>query len=401
VLESGIGQASDATLYGCVLVTSLFFGALTYSLLGAKLGLGVSLLTYAAYSFIFAAAAQSCAELSYMGSCLRGNGAQGPLAISGAIIGGLGGGTLWTCQGAFLASVVERVASAEARPRTDVSAELAGTFGSIFLFSEALTRALATVLIKYAGLSYAANFVVMSAIALAGAVLFLVLADIGGKGEPFRASQAAEKLVAAVALWRDPKFWLLQLTNVTFGFASAWLGGWIGRHIIAVAMDGDLIGFAGAILSLTAALLSKWFGRISVRLGKIVPVSIGATAFFLLGLLSYWVGHPQDWGSGTLVFYVLMGIGRATFESTNKAIFVDFFPPEQHAGAFANVMVFSTGSSTVAFVLGAFGRPVPEVLMLVACAALTVPAFLAAGILKRREDRRLGRSSLVSLKAVA
>jgi len=30
---------------------------------------------------------------------------------------------------------------------------------------------------------------------------------------------------------------------------------------------------------------------------------------------------------------VLMGIGRAVYESTNKAIFADFFPGEKSAGA--------------------------------------------------------------------
>lgn len=91
------------------------------------------------------------------------------------------------------------------------------------------------------------------------------------------------------------------------------------------------------------------------------------------------------------VFYVLMGIGRAVYESTNKAIFADFFPGEAgqetsldvhvvwlglyaisklqcfqselprlsvqaSAGAFANVFVFGTAASTAAFTLGATSK---------------------------------------------
>ena len=36
---------------------------------------------------------------------------------------------------------------------------------------------------------------------------------------------------------------------------------------------------------------------------------------------------------GSEVFYLLMGIGRAVYESTNKAIFADFFPGEAPAVA--------------------------------------------------------------------
>ena len=38
-------------------------------------------------------------------------------------------------------------------------------------------------------------------------------------------------------------------------------------------------------------------------------------------------------GSNLSKFKVLMGIGRAVYESTNKAIFADFFPGEKSAGA--------------------------------------------------------------------
>lgn len=38
------------------------------------------------------------------------------------------------------------------------------------------------------------------------------------------------------------------------------------------------------------------------------------------------------------VFYVLMGIGRAVYESTNKAIFADFFPGEVGSIIFLNLL---------------------------------------------------------------
>ena len=42
------------------------------------------------------------------------------------------------------------------------------------------------------------------------------------------------------------------------------------------------------------------------------------------------LSNPEPWFFSCLheVFYVFMGIGRAVYESTNKAIFADFFPGE-------------------------------------------------------------------------
>ncbi|CAL1170974.1 unnamed protein product [Cladocopium goreaui] len=108
-------------------------------------------------------------------------------------------------------------------------------------------------------------------------------------------------------------------------------------------------------------------------------------AFLCLALLSRFV-HPKTWGWGVLVFYVLMGIGRAVYESTNKAIFADFFPGEKSAGAFANVFVFGTSASTLAFAFGASNQDTEELVLLITFAVLTVPGYLLASLMKRRED---------------
>lgn len=88
-----------------------------------------------------------------------------------------------------------------------------------------------------------------------------------------------------------------------------------------------------------------------------------------------------------MVFYAIMGIGRAVYESTNKAIFADFFPGEKSAGAFANVFVFGTGASTATYILGATGEDSAELYLLLAFAATTLPGFLVASALKSGEER--------------
>merc|ERR1711908_261521 len=154
---------------------------------------------------------------------------------------------------------------------------------------------------------------------MASTVAFMLLAT--NLESPKPQGSICGKALSAVQVWRDPKIWLLQCTNLTFGFAAA-------------------------------------------RVGKGPVVALGAASFILLGVLSRWVGNPATWGAGVLIFYALHGVGRAVYESTNKAIFADFFPGEKSTGAFANVFIFSTGSSTVAFILGATEEASAELYLL-------------------------------------
>jgi len=115
---------------------------------------------------------------------------------------------------------------------------------------------------------------------------------------------------------------------------------------------------------------------------------IGSIAFLALGIFSKWVGNPAEWGWGALIFYIFMAIGRAVYESTNKAIFADFFPGEKSPGAFANVFVFGTGASTVAFVLGASSSDMPELYLMLVFGVLTFPGFVLASFLSKRDRAR-------------
>ena len=53
-----------------------------------------------------------------------------------------------------------------------------------------------------------------------------------------------------------------------FGFAAAWLGGYVNRRILTEALSSHFIGFAGAMLSALAAVLSMVLGHVASRVGK-------------------------------------------------------------------------------------------------------------------------------------
>lgn len=377
VLTDYTGQLSNAVLYFSTLVFSLFFAAPLLAVLGARRGLALAMGLYSIYVFFFALASSMCAHFDKSEICEAGEPGQMPTALLGAVIGGLGAGLLWTCQGAFFVSVCERLSEAEQREKSEVTAELASSFAFTFLAAESVLRALVTLLTTYAGLGFSVAFFFFAGIAVVATGTFMILstADLK-KTEPLQAGQIFDKALSAVRLWSDPRLWALQCTNLAFGFAVAWMAGYVGRHILSKALSSTFIGFAGAILSALASILSMMLGPAAVKFGKGPVLALGSASFIALGLLSLLA--DADWGWGTLIFYVLMGIGRAVYESTNKAIFADTFPGEKSAGAFANVFAAGTGASTIAFVLGAKNMAMPEMYLMVIFATLTLPGYMLA-----------------------
>merc|ERR1712203_1022924 len=83
--------------------------------------------------------------------------------------------------------------------------------------------------------------------------------------------------------------------------------------------------------------------------------------------------------------YVLQGLGRGVYESTNKGVFGDTFPGAQGVGAFANCMVQNTFSSTVGFLLGTAGWQKSEVWLVLVFSVLSVPGLIVAQSIQRTE----------------
>lgn len=406
LLTTEIGNLSNSVLYGMTLICSLFFANVIYAVLGGKKGLAISMALYAVYVLCFAMAINSCQKETDT-TIIECNADAEPLAIGGAVIGGFGAGLLWTCQGAFYSMVCGKLAIAEDRPLAEATANLGGVFALIFLGGECTVRAMTSVLTGAASdslkISEFQTFLIWAAFAVGSGTFFAVFAEDLQPPTPAARGGITDKLLAAVSLWKDPKLWLLQFTNITFGFAVAWIGGYVAPNILKKTLGTSFIGFAGAMLSGTAAILSRVFAPIAVRIGKGPILALGAVAFVCIALLSkFAVGDaikgkdgqkvidykPSPWGDGVVLFYVLMGIGRAVYESTNKAIVADIFPGDKAPGAFANVFVFGTAASTFAFALASQKINQPFYYLLIVFAAITVPGYMLAVCLKKAEDVR-------------
>mmetsp|Transcript_34553 Transcript_34553/g.56513 ORF Transcript_34553/g.56513 Transcript_34553/m.56513 type:complete len:241 (+) Transcript_34553:344-1066(+) len=167
-----------------------------------------------------------------------------------------------------------------------------------------------------------------------------------------------------------------------------------------------------AITSMVAAVASLLFGRLQsshgsrLHCGKELVLTIGALSYLVIVLQFIAFPNGSDWNRLTLIYiYTLLGVGRATYEGTLRAVFADFFPNEKE-GAFANIILFSGSASTLGYILSVTGAPQCEEvskycmeysdgsihnvlvmeLVIIATAIVAIPSFWRAVWMFRKEQ---------------
>lgn len=273
-------------------------------------------------------------------------------------------------------------------PLENLTAQLSATFAMWYLGQECFWKAMFTILQKYLHASNIVAFFIYASMAtMATIVLAIVGNDARPKNLPAR-GPICERAAAALALWSEPKLWLIAGSNITFGFSAAYLNGFINAKWLHEALSKDFIGFLGAVICLIATLSSKVFGLVAEKSGKLPIIALGSLCFLGIALLSFVKAPegkgPGSWGWGIIVFYVLQGMGRGVYESTNKGVFGDFFPGALGVGAFANCMMQNTFSGTIGFIMGSMNVDSHEVWILLAGSILTVPCLQLALSMKTR-----------------
>jgi MFS family permease len=281
---------------------------------------------------------------------------EGPAALIGAAIGGVGAGFLWTAQGVYFSRAAEEHAIQLGQPVTDSTAYLAGIFAFIYLAAEVGLRAMSSVLLQLGGFQWSTIFGIYSLVTVvstAGMRFVHNYADVPSTGG--QEVSAWYKLTAAWQLLRnDTKMKYMIGMNAVFGFTAAFLNSYVNGEVVRVVLNDDsskYIGLLTAWLSAVAAVMSLVFGRVTQTIGKGPILIFGALCFFAVVLPFLVVPNVERWGWFPLVVvYALHGTGRATFEGTLKATFADYFPYEKE-GAFANIILQNGLSSAIGYVL--------------------------------------------------
>jgi MFS family permease len=163
------------------------------------------------------------------------------------------------------------------------------------------------------------------------------------------------KVTAAAQLLRlDSKMKYMIGLNAAFGLAGAFLNSYVNGEVVRVALndpDSRYVGGLSALVAVVAAIASLGLSRVALRFGTGIVLVGGAMCF--IGVAFPFIVQPNaaSWGwGGLIVVYSLQGLGRATFESTLKATFADYFSYEKE-GAFANIILQNGLSSAIGYIL--------------------------------------------------
>jgi MFS family permease len=384
VLDAHVGFLGNGVLYTLSIVSSLLLSVIAIDTVGLKGGLLLGTCLYGVYVGSFALAA-TFSEVMFM---------QYALYVGGSAAGGLAAGILWTAEGGYMAQSATLLADQAGMTRPEATAELAGEFAFYYLIFEVISK-LAFSFLQGTGWQVAHIGILYTIIALIAMLLLTGTQNLthGSKGTRELKGEYAKvdvekksplsKLFATTRLWSDPKIWLLSPTNITFGFSAAYLNGYFNAHYEAPELGAKQLGILCAITVACAAVLSKVYGRLGQAFGKGVPIFAGAMSFACIPILILTTHCCEDWGWSMVVFYILQGSGRAVYESTNKAVFSDFFTGEDTEGAFANCsMQMSVASAVLFFNSGKItGQQLATMVMISAVATPVV--YVASSMMKK------------------
>ncbi len=284
----------------------------------------------------------------------------------------------------------------------DVTGKFGGNFAFVFLSFEVVLRLLSTFLIHTAGLSWRVVFGVYSLLSILPVCFMMGVLDLEGgyatnTAAPLRLNEkygthddktrlAKEELNNEVVenstvrsssnkatatldlLWQDSKARYMAPMCVLFGISTSFCSSVINGEVIQKVLsdpNSTFVGLFTAVTSLVAAAASFVFGRLqsssssqsgrSIRCGKGVVLTIGALSYLVIAIQFLAFPGGKHWNRTTLLFlYILLGIGRAAYEGTLRAVFADFFPNNEE-GAFGCIILWSGSASTIGYLLSATG----------------------------------------------
>jgi len=264
------------------------------------------------------------------------------IVVAGSSLGGGGAGVYWTGQGAYFAQISSLHAKATGQKPEDVNGFFAGLFATCYVGGEVLCKMFSSIVQdswKSGGKTFV--FVAYAVLAMIGAIGMTTIRVLPKKEQigpkPSCCALMGKKLQAISTVLIDPKIWLIAPINFSFNFAASFLGQYVSGKIARATISASNVGLLSSIIPGYAAFAGIPYGLIGNVIGKMPMMVLGCSSFFAIGLILSIVSASkiEAAGLGALIgIYLIMGNGRAVYESTYKAVIADFFP-ERKAGAFA------------------------------------------------------------------
>lgn len=381
LLGKEMADIGSGCLYLATVISSLMLASPLCSHFGPRGGLLIAMGLCNAYVGCFAVAALLPAG-DAMAWCAF---------LGGSICGGVAFGVLWTAQGSYFSETATRLAAATGETREAATGSLAGGFAFVYLFLEVLSK------LGFSGLQaihvepWAIGLIYLG-LGLLSAAMTLSILDLRPADQPGAATSPLAKALGAFSLWPNPILWLLAPTNFTFGFCAAFMNGHVNANFAAVELGPEAVAFLAAITCLIGAVLARLFAPLSNCVGKGPVMMLGAACFLGIPLSLFVLRCCHGWGWWLIVLYALQGSGRAVFESTNRAIFSDFFEGPETENAFANCGLQSSLAFAICFFLQTELSGAATACIVATFALLTPVCYVGAKALHARRRKLAQRA---------
>jgi len=332
-----LSAAANTMLYLTYTFSSLLLAVPIVKVYGSKRGLVIGTASYCFYVLPYAVIVLgnvSDIRVQYI------------MAITGSAIGGIGAGCLWTSQGAYFARAAQLHANATGKPVKDVNGFFGGLFAMVYVGAEVALKLFSSVVQtnwKSGGQTFVFTtygvLVVVAAFAMTFAKKLPEKQDENTLLLDEKKSFCAlipSKLHEIKKVSKDIKIWLVSPVNIAFSYAASYVNWYLNGQVAKAAVGRASVGYLAAMIPGYAALAGVPYSFLGKKLGKGPMMFLGCCSFFALGMIGWRIPamNLEDGGWGTMIgLYLIMGNGRAVFESTNRAVFADFFP-HAAAGAF-------------------------------------------------------------------
>jgi hypothetical protein len=333
-----IGSIQSGILSLSYVASSIFGASYLVKRLGGRNAMILGMMLYCTYAacFLVATVVSRFAMLA---------------AISGAMIGGIGAGISSIAQGTYLARASHQYSRESSLDIHDCTTRLAGGFAFEYLGIEVALRLIPTILAEFS--SWQTIFAFNTCIAVLSIVGMFLVTDYGPDDhEPVSWDCLFYKMTSTLRLlFHDPKMKYMIWMNLAFGLTASFQNSYVNGEVEKIAMhDPD---------SMYVGLFSSWIALFAAVMSLVLPKIASNHSALMCGIACYFftvfpfIIQPDitRWTSACLfLLYSLHGIGRATFESTLKAVFIEFFPSET-AGAFSNIILQFGFSSSLGYFL--------------------------------------------------
>lgn len=386
VLNPHVLSTCAGVLFATIVLSSFVVGSI-YGMLGPKKGflLGLALL---AFYFV----GYGAATWVGMDSVL-----QWPLYLVAALSCGVGVALL----GAGLGPWVDRTSNilCEEDPELildEVSAKLLANFGMILYIAQVGFNLMLVALQELLHLSYVVIIAIFGLVAVFGALLLLSTREPPEPAGEKTRNDFRTQIKTMKGFYKDPRVLLLFPFPMAWGFSSAWKS--TGLTVVLKETLGESkLGIANLVLSLSAAVSTKFFEIIMGRIGTNAVSFIGVAS--CLAVAALWLttklAYDNWW---IMVFFALIGLQGGVFDTATRAINLDHFPGNQASLGMASVTQAQFLACMISFLLGDFGldreqSTTVKLWAMVVFAVLTVPTLCLADHLQKRQQGQLEEES--------